>query len=353
MEKAHDQRPARTTIKNVAKDAGVSVAAVSKVLRNAYGVSDALRAKVQSTIERLGYRPSTAARGMRGRTFTIGVLLVEIANPFVPQIIDGINEVLADSNYRALIGVGQSMATLEAALLESMISYHMDGLILLAPQLPGAELARYAKQIPMVVIGHHEATATAFDTVNSDDQEGAALVVRTFLQSGHRDIGMLSLVTDDPLSTNVVSQREIGFRKAMQRAGLSSDEKISRLSFDAQLHRNEVATFLKSDKRPRALFCWSDLDAVHVLDSAKRLDLRVPEDLSVIGYDNSSPAALASIDLSSIDQSGHRLGSLASENLLSRIGGRNIASHILIEPTLIARQTHLVGLSADGRTRVS
>lgn len=340
MEKPNDPRPARTTIKTVAKDAGVSVAAVSKVLRNAYGVSDALRAKVQAAIDKFGYRPSTAARGMRGRTFTVGVLLVEIGNPFLPQIIDGINEILAESNYRALIGVGQSKATLEADLLESMISYHMDGLILVAPQMAGAELARYAMQIPMVVIGHHEATATAFDTVNSDDQEGAAVAVRAFVQAGHKDIGMLSLVIDDPLMTTVVSQREIGFRKAMQRAGLSPDEKISRLTFDAQHHPIEVAAFLKSAKRPRALFCWSDLDAVHVLDSAKRFDLRVPEDLSVIGYDNSSPAALSPIDLSSIDQSGKRLGSLAAENLLSRIGGRDIASHVLIEPTLIVRQTH-------------
>ncbi|MEP6828598.1 MAG: LacI family DNA-binding transcriptional regulator, partial [Aestuariivirga sp.] len=338
MEKPNNPRPARITIKTVAKDAGVSVAAVSKVMRNAYGVSDALRAKVTAAIDKLNYRPSTAARGMRGHTFTIGVLLVEIANPFLPQIIDGINEVLAESNYRALIGVGQSTATLEAALLESMISYHMDGLILVAPQMPGTELARYAKQIPMVVIGHHEATATAFDTVNSDDQEGAAVVVRAFLQAGHKDIGMLSLLTDDPQMTNVVSHREIGFRKAMQRAGLSSDENITRLTFDFQHHSREVAAFLKSKKRPRALFCWSDIDAVHVLDSAKRLNLRVPEDLSVIGYDNSSPAALASIDLSSIDQSGHRLGSLAAEGLLTRIAGRGIASHILIEPNLIVRQ---------------
>lgn len=123
------------------------------------------------------------------------------------------------------------------------------------------------------------------------------------------------------------------------RAGLSSDEKISRLAYDAQHHPIEVAAFLKSKRWPRALFCWSDLDAVHVLDSAKRLNLRVPEDLSVIGYDNSSPAALASIDLSSIDQSGHRLGSLSAERLLSRIGGRTMSSHMWIEPTLVKRNS--------------
>ena len=329
----------RTTIKTVALDAGVSVAAVSKVIRNAYGVSEALRAKVKASIEKLGYRPSVSARGMRGHTFTIGVLLVEIANPFLPQIIDGINDVLEDANYRALIGVGQSKTTLEASFLESMIAHQMDGLILVSPQMRGAELARYAKQIPMMVIGHHEATAAEFDTLNSDDQEGAAIAVRSFVQAGHRDIGMLSLDIDDPLLANVVSQREIGFRKAMQRAGLASEAKITRLSFDHRKRPQEVEQFLKSKNRPRALFCWSDIDAVHVLDSAKVLGLKVPDDLTVIGYDNSSMASLSAVNLASIDQSGHRLGSLAAEKLLSRVAGRNSASHALIEPTLVERQS--------------
>ena len=87
----------RVTITTVAADAGVSVAAVSKVLRNAYGVSELLRVKVQASIDKLNYRPSMAARGMRGQIFTVGVLLVEIANPFLPQIIDGAREVFADA----------------------------------------------------------------------------------------------------------------------------------------------------------------------------------------------------------------------------------------------------------------
>ena len=96
----------RATIKTVAADAGVSVAAVSKVLRNAYGVSAALRAKVQASIKRLGYRPNVSARGMRGQTFKVGVILLEIANPFLSQIMDGVNDVLSASNYQALMGMG-------------------------------------------------------------------------------------------------------------------------------------------------------------------------------------------------------------------------------------------------------
>jgi LacI family transcriptional regulator len=209
----------RATIKTVAAHAGVSVPAVSKVLRNAYGVSDTLRRKVEKAIAELGYQPNMAARAMRGRTATIGILLVEIANPFLTQIIDGVNEVLQPSGYKAMFGVGQSKITMEASLIERMISHQLDGLLLVAPQLHGDELARYAKQIPMVIIGHHEATATNFDTVNSDDQEGAAIVVRAFVERGHRDIAMLTMSRDETDTFNVERQREIGYMRAMREAG--------------------------------------------------------------------------------------------------------------------------------------
>ncbi len=330
----------RVTIKTVAADAGVSVAAVSKVMRGAYGVSEVLRKKVQTSIERLGYRPSMAARGMRGQTFTIGVLLVEIANPFLPLIIDGVNEVLAESHYKAMLAVGQSDMKLESKLIESMIDYHMDGLILVAPQLQGSQLARYARQIPMVVIGHHEATASTFDTVNSDDQEGAATAVHALADKGIKDIAMLCLKMDDPQATNVESQREIGYRKAMQKEGLGSHIRFLRVAYNDKQRPAAILRHLQQRNRPRAIFCWSDLDAVHVIDAAKQLKLRVPQDLAIIGYDNSSVAALASVSLSSIDQSGKRLGSLAGERLLSRIAGRATPSHVLVEPLLAVRNSH-------------
>jgi len=333
-------KSSRVTIKTVAADAGVSVAAVSKVMRNAYGVSVELRKKVQSSIDRLDYRPSVAARGMRGQTFTIGVLLVELANPFLPQIIDGVNEVLAESNYKAMLGVGQSDMKLEAKLIESMIDYRMDGLILVAPQLQGSQLAKFAKQIPMVIIGHHEATASTFDTVNSDDQEGAAVAVRAFVEAGIKDIAMLSIVLDDPNDANVITQRELGYKQAMQKAGIASHSRILRVAYDNQRRPKAVLELLQQRHRPRAVFCWSDLDAVHVIDAAKQLKLRVPQDIAVIGYDNSSVAGLATVNLSSIDQSGKRLGSLAAERLLTRIEGRSLSSHVLLEPSLRTRGSH-------------
>ncbi len=284
----------RATIKTVASDAGVSVAAVSKVLRNAYGVSEALRTKVQASIERLGYRPNVSARGMRGQTFKVGVILLEIANPFLSQIMDGVNDVLSASSYQALMGMGESQMPLEASLIESMIDFNMDGLILVAPQMGSELLVKYAKQIPMVVIGHHEATATHFDTVNSDDQEGAAIAVRAFLEHGYRDIGMLSRIVGGPVEANVVHQREIGFRKALAKAGLLTENRVCQISRYVFRQTNEVEDYLISGQAPRAVFCWSDIDGVNLINYAKINNIRVPEDIAIIGYDNTNVAALTS-----------------------------------------------------------
>ena len=329
----------RVTIRTVAADAGVSVAAVSKVLRNAYGVSDLLRDKVTKSIGRLGYRPSVAARGMRGQTYTIGILLIEIANPFIPEIIDGVNAVLQPSNYKALMGMGHSATAIEASLIESMIDNRMDGLILIAPRMAGETLAHFARQIPVVAIGHHEASATDFDTVNSDERRGVAIVVEALRQRGHSDIAMLSM--EDPAATaaNVVYQRELGYMAAMQQTGLGDKARILHLPLHHQPRDAAIAAFLAMPDRPRAVFVWSDLDGILLINAAKMAGIAVPQELAIVGYDNSPVAALPLIDLSSIDQPGPRLGALATETLLNRIEGRTVARHLLLEPTLIERSS--------------
>ncbi len=341
MNEINSQKSAeRVTIKTVAADAGVSVAAVSKVMRNAYGVSDSLRQKVMASIERLGYRPSVAARGMRGQTYTIGILLVEIANPFISEIVDGITGVLEPSNYKAMFGIGHSATVLEASLIEAMIDNRMDGLILVAPRMAGETLARFARQIPMVAIGHHEASATEYDTVNADDHLGVAIAVQALRARGHTDIAMLSFQDDDATPANVVTKREQAYAVAMAEQGLSAQARILNLVRGDQGVLQAITAFLVMPDRPRAVFVWSDLDAITLINLAKTTGIRVPEDLAIIGYDNSRVAALPLINLTSIDQSGSRLGALATETLLNRIAGRATAQHVLLEPALVARGSH-------------
>jgi DNA-binding LacI/PurR family transcriptional regulator len=112
-----EARRKRVTIRTVAEDAGVSVSAVSKVLRDAYGVSEALRTKVNASIEKLQYRPNASARGMRGRSFTLGVLLSDIRNPFFSEIMAGINSALDQTPYQPLLGVSNAAVGAEQALM--------------------------------------------------------------------------------------------------------------------------------------------------------------------------------------------------------------------------------------------
>src|SRR3569623_3170549 len=124
----------RVTIRTVAEDAGGSGAAVSKVLRDAYGVSDALRAKVQASMQKLGYRPHAAARGMRGQTYTLGSVLPDIHNPFFTDIVAGVNTALERSPYQVLYGIGLSSAANEQSLIDAMLDRQMDGIILIGPR---------------------------------------------------------------------------------------------------------------------------------------------------------------------------------------------------------------------------
>lgn len=327
----------KVTIRTVAADAGVSVAAVSKVMRNAYGVSDALRQKVEASIEKLGYRPSVAARGMRGRTFTLGVLLVGIDNPFLPGIYQGIESVTEAAGYKIMVGVGAARTPTEVSLIEQMIDNQMDGLILVASQIAGETLERYARQIPIVVVGHHEPMALGYDTINNDDQRGAHLVVDAFLERGYRDIAFVTQPDQQDHLADVAPQREIGYRKAMAERGLAAQIRVIGLPQYGSPRQAAIQAVLENPDRPRAIFCWSDLDAVPLICDAYRLGIRVPEDLAIIGYDNSPVAALPMVDLSSVDQDGPRLGRLAAEALLSRIKGRQSPEHILISPRLVCR----------------
>lgn len=320
----------RVTIRDVALDAGVSIAAVSKVLRNAYGVSDILRGKVETSIEKLNYRPSVAARAMRGRTQTVGVLVIELSNPFLPGVIEEANAALAESGFKALIGIGRSASPIEASMIESMIDNRMDGVLIIAPRISGKVLERYARQIPIVVIAHHEPHAETYDTVNSDDRRGAHLAVEAAVRSGYTDIAMLGYDLDDSPPTIVALQRERGYLDGMQAAGLEAN--IIRLPLVGADRRDAINDFLALKDRPRAVFVWSDLDAVPLINSARMSGIRVPEDLAIIGYDNSPMAAIPLVGLTSVDQNAAQLGRTAVEMLLGRIDGREEARHLLIEP---------------------
>jgi len=329
----------RVTIRTVAGDAGVSVAAVSKVLRDAYGVSEALRGKVQESMQKLGYRPHAAARGMRGQTYTLGFLIPDMHNPFFADIMAGLNAALERTQYQVLLGVSDSARTKERALIDNMIDRRMDGLMIIGPRLFPEEVARIAEQIPIVLIAYHSKDEQRFDTVNNDDQLGAALVVQHLVAAGYKNIAYLAQELEGPVEAMVTTQREAGFRKAMHQAGLSRHLQVVSAPQTSRELQTIVRHLLESRNRPEAIFCWTDFVALEVLSVARELGLKVPGDLAVVGYDNTAWCDLAQNALTSIDQSGQVLGLQAARLLIERIKGRESPEHYVIAPRLVARNS--------------
>ena len=210
----------RVTIADVARHAGVSTAAVSKVLRNAYGVSDDMNERVRSSMAELGYRPHAAARGMRGRSFTIGLLLDNIRNPFYGDFLNGVTDALAKTDFQVLVGSAGIGAQNQSRLADAMIDRAMDGLILIAPSMSRSQVIAVAKTIPTVVVGHHD-TADEYDSVVDDDRAGAALVVEHLVALGHRRIAHACVrVKGGQWKGRPEQVRSDGYRQAMHRHGI-------------------------------------------------------------------------------------------------------------------------------------
>ncbi|MGX7671458.1 LacI family DNA-binding transcriptional regulator [Plantactinospora sp. DSM 117369] len=331
----------RITIVDVAQHAQVSTTAVSKVLRNAYGVSPKMRDRVRQAIAELGYRPNAAARGMRGQTYTIGVMLPNIRNPFFAEILDGLTDHLADTDYQVLLGSGCNGRDAEAKVTHAMIDRSMDGLILIAPISTRAHLDHVAATVPTVVVGRH-GRSRAYDSVADDDFAGAALIVDHLVDLGHTRIAHIEHRETDPdcLAEMPNAIRAAGYQQAMRARGLADEIDIASTSYTQEGGYLGTQQLLARPVRPTAIFAGADIVAMGALDAIAEAGLRVPQDISVAGYDNTTFAAFRPISLTSVDQAGHQIGANAARLLLDRIADRQRpAAQVRLSPTLVARHT--------------
>ncbi|MET7597692.1 LacI family DNA-binding transcriptional regulator [Streptomyces sp. NPDC004082] len=327
------------TITDVARHAGVSTAAVSKVMRNAYGVSPAMQERVRAAIAELGYRPHAAARGMRGRTYTIGVLLDNVRNAFFADILDGIRDELRESEYTVLIGAAGFDPEEQARSIRSLVDRQMDGLILIAPGTPRAEVLSTAASTPTVVIGHHDA-ADSHDSVVDADDIGAGLVVDHLVSLGHRDIALVSAAGARAGQWKRTPELVLsdGYLAAMRRHGLTEHARIHHAAYSDDGGFKAGMTLLTAERPPTAIMTGADVAALGVYRAAHELGLRIPQDVSLVGYNNTALAALAPVQLTSVDQAGHTMGETAARMLIERVEGRrDRAMQTTMTPRLVVR----------------
>jgi LacI family transcriptional regulator len=325
------------TIEDVARAAGVSRAAVSKVMRNAYGVSDHMRTKVESTIEELGYRPRVSARAMRGSTYTIGVSIPSVLNYFFPQIISGANAALGATAYQLIVAPAIPGHEYDEQPMEALLDRQVDGLLAIAPRVHPERLEELAARVPLVMLGRHDASKR-YDTIVGDDVVGAELAVRHLADLGHRDIAHLTLSEAEDLGLDGAPHmlRRAAYGTTMTALGLGEHAQVVDVESTELSAHDRALELLQGADRPTAIFAGHDELALGVLSAAAEIGL-TPGQLSVIGYDNTDIAAHPLVSMSSIDQSGVHMGEIVIRLLLERINGRHEAVHERITPRLVAR----------------
>lgn len=319
---------------DVAARAGVSRALVSLVMRESAGVSAASREKVLRAARELGYRPNAMARSLaQRRTRTIGVLLSDLHNPFFAEVLDGIEPSATARGYRLLINTGYRNANAEAAAMETFLEFRVDGIITLGPLIDSADLVTTAASAPLVTVGR-TIPDDAVDSVVVDGHAGARLAVDHLVELGHRDIAHIAADGAGGGS------RRRGYEAAMRDAGLADRIVVMPASFDDDAAAKATAKLLDGRGLPTAIFAANDLMATGVLNRVEEGGLRVPDDVSVVGFDNTAIAALRQVSLTTIHQPRRDLGRLALEALLERVeDGRTDPVRHIVQPTLVARAT--------------
>jgi len=332
-----DSGDGRVTITDVARSVGVSVATVSKVVNGRYGVAPGTIARVQAAIAELGYETSLVARSMRGQsTGNIGVLVSEFES-YSTELLKGISEAVAGTGYGLLAYAGRRDDVTEVGWerrsLSRLARTLFDGAIVVTP----STLITGSFGIPIVAVDPHSGPEGPH-TVDSDNRTGARLATEHLLALGHRRIGLLGGRED----LESARMREAGWREALDAAGVVPDPALMRVvgyrpDLAEQAARELLA--LPADARPTAIFAANDRSALPVLEVAAEFGIRVPHDLSVIGYDDIPEAAIASPPLTTIAQPLHDMGRSALALMLDLLEGRETERHLRLPTRLVERST--------------
>jgi len=321
------------TIRDVAEQAGVSVATVSKVLNGRYGVSVATSARVQAVIDELGYEASLVAQSLRNhRTNVIGILVADLER-FSTELLKGAADAIRDSGFELVVysagGRSSARQGWERRYLSRLSGTLIDGAVLVTPTVVDV---RYGA--PIVAVDPH-AGPTDLPTIDSDNRTGARLATEHLLELGHRRIAMLTGRPD----LQSAQLREEGYRQAMAAAGLPVTADLLRVGgYDARISADAVRLLLSEVDRPTAIFAANDVTALATVAVAGELGLRVPDDLSVVGFDNVPDSALCDPPLTTVEQPIQEMGRLATAMLIELIEGRPVErTHVTLPTRLVVR----------------
>ena len=330
------QPRSRVTIRDVAARAGVSVATVSKVINDRYGVSAATLARVRAVIDELGYEASLVAQSLRNhRTNVIGILVADL-EPFSTELLKGAADAIRGSGFELVVysagGRTGDPAGWEKRYLSRLSGTLVDGAVLVTPTVsleavPGT---------PVVAVDPHTGPSH-LPTIDSDNLRGAQLATEHLLELGHRRIAFLAGRPD----LESAELRKTGYLRALTAAGISPDEDLIRIgAYDPEVSAASAHALLTGPDRPTAVFAANDISAIATVGAAAELGLSVPDDLSVVGFDNVPESALCSPPLTTVNQPIREMGHRAIAMLIALINGDEVArTHVTLDTGLVVRRS--------------
>lgn len=323
----------RPRLEDVAAAVGVSTASVSLVLRGAPGPSAATRDRVLEAAQRLGYRPDRAASLLaRRRSRLIGVLM-DIRSTFHAELVEDVHDAAGRHGYDLVLST-VTRSRSEQQAIETLLDSRCEALVLLGSEVAARQLADLDRQLPVVVVGRPLPSAQT-DVVRAADHEGVALALAHLTGLGHRRIAYL-----DGGRGPIAAARRRGYQSAMKRHGLDGLTTVLAGDHSEQSGARAARSIVGWDDRPTAVVAFNDQAAVGLLDGLLRAGVAVPDEISVVGYDDDPLSRLAHVNLTTVSQDPRAQSTYAVEAVVERLeGGRTRHREFLVRPSLVVRGT--------------
>ena len=325
------------TMKDIARLAQVSTSTVSHVINGSRFVSDEIREKVMRIVAELNYTPSAVARSLKVReTKTIGLLVTATNNPFFAEVMAGVEQYCQKNQYNLIIATTGVDAKRLQQNLQTLMHKQVDGLLLMCGDSRFQADIELTISLPLVVMDWWFTELNA-DKILENSALGGYLATKALIDAGHRKIGIIT----GNLKKSVAQNRLQGYKNALSEAKIALNPHwIVESHFDFEGGVLGIQSLLTQSSRPTAVFCCSDTIAVGAYQAIQQQGLRIPQDLSIMGYDDIELARYLSPPLSTICQPKAELGKLAVEALLQRIKNPNENYLTLVlEPTCVLRES--------------
>lgn len=329
----------KTTIKDVAKEAGVSPSTVSRALHNNPRISEEVRLKVRRIASSMGFHPNQMARSLVSRkTRVIGIVFPEamaesLGHPFYPQVLQGLGQAAAERRYYLLLGMGKPNSSVNETLRELVNSGYVSGLVSLAAEdRPKAE----ETDVPMVVIGHPNA-ADGYHYVDTDNVEAGRAATAYLVRHGHQRIAFLGY----DKQYIVITDRRKGYEQALGEAGLAfrRDWVVPSPYMNNTTDQALLLSLFRQESPPTAVVCMDDAQAIGLTGSLKAIGLSVPEDVSIVSFNNTDAGQYHNPPLTSIDVNPYQLGVAAMGMILDLVKERETPLCQLVPFTLVERDS--------------